>query len=196
MKKQQVSADEKFAKQDFELFQALEALDKKNYAWFSSLSEEQKRKFVPFMLLHWASSVRGNPLMSAYYVMSCDINANKHMFDEHIQQHPELQWLMLCAVSPPNVNKQMHEWIPHLSDKVTKLKTQVTKSTVKEYFEKVYRGADSKSLSEYATSFTQQQNKKYRISKIFPEMKFEDIETLSQILTDEDLDKHDHESGN
>lgn len=194
--KKQTPADEKFEKQDFDLFKALESLDKKDYGWFAALSEEQQRKFVPFMLLHWMSSVRANPLMSSYYVMSCDQTANKNMFDEHVQRHPELQWLMLCAISPPGVGKQMHQWIPHLSDKITKLKTAATKVVVQEYLEKIYKGAGQDVIKEYASGYTSQQNLKYRLAKIYTEMKLEDIELLSQLVTQEDLNQYDRESGN
>ena len=40
-KKATTPADEKLEKQDFPLFDALNALDRKDYAWFDSLSEMQ-----------------------------------------------------------------------------------------------------------------------------------------------------------
>ncbi len=45
--------DEKFEKQDFNLFEAIAAIDKKDYGYYDRLTPEQQRKFVPFMMLHW-----------------------------------------------------------------------------------------------------------------------------------------------
>jgi hypothetical protein len=42
-----VPADEKLENQDFDLFEALAAIDKKDYHWFDNLSEAQQKKFVP-----------------------------------------------------------------------------------------------------------------------------------------------------
>ena len=59
MAKEKVSQDEKFENQDFDLFEALAAIDKKDYHWFDNLSEAQQKKFVPYMMLHWVSAVKG-----------------------------------------------------------------------------------------------------------------------------------------
>jgi hypothetical protein len=187
--------DEKFQDQDFELFKALEALDKKDYSWFSRLTEEQQRKFVPYMLLHWSSAVKAGGLMGAYYVISTDANANKHMFNEYVQKHPELQWLMLCAVSPGS-GKQFHQWIPHLSDKIGQLKDKAKEKDVLEYFGKIYKGVDPTTVSQAAVEFTENQNHRYRLAKIYPELKLEDIEVLSRITTPEDIDEYERMSGN
>ena len=45
--------DEKFEKQDFNLFEAIAAIDKKDYGYYDRLTTEQQRKFVPFMMVHW-----------------------------------------------------------------------------------------------------------------------------------------------
>lgn len=192
MSKAKVSADLKFERQDFDLFQALEALDRKNYAYYSSLSEEQQRKFVPYMMLHWASAVKGQ--LGQYYVMSTDIHANKYMFNDRVQQHPELQWLMLCAVSPGH-GKQFHQWVPHLSAKVGTLQEAATVKTVGEYFAKIYPGTPAATIKEAATEFATQQNHKHRLAQLFPEMKLADLETLAQLVTEADLDQYEQDAG-
>lgn len=192
MSKAKVSADLKFERQDFDLFQALEALDRKNYAYYTNLSEEQQRKFVPYMMLHWASAVKGQ--LGQYYVMSTDIHANKYMFNERVQQHPELQWLMLCAVSPGH-GKQFHQWVPHLSTKVGTLQEAATVKTVSEYFAKIYPGTDNSTIKEAATEFVVQQNHKHRLAQLFPEMKLADLETLAQLVTEADLDQYEQDAG-
>lgn len=190
-----VAADEKIEKQDFDLFKAIEMVDRKDYAWFSNLSDEQKKKFVPFMMLRWLSAVKGNSVVNSYYVVSTDTNANKHMFNERVQQHPELQWLMLCAISP-GLGKQFHQWIPQLSEKIGTLRERAKVKDVQEFFEKVYKGSSTELIKEYSKEFTQQQNKKYRLAELYPHLKLDDIETLANFISDSELDEYDNQSGN
>lgn len=187
--------DEKFEKQDFDLFRAIEAIDRKEYDYFKNLTEEQQKKFVPYMMLHWISAVKGNQMLSSYYVISTDTNANKLMFNEKVQQHPELQWLMLCA-SSPGLGKQFHQYIPHLSGKIGTLRDKAKTKDISDYFEKIYKGADKDTITECATEFVVQQNHKYRIAELMPDLKLSDIEILANILTSEDLDEYDRQSGN
>jgi hypothetical protein len=136
-KKPATPQDEKLERQDFDLFKAIDAIDAKNYDWYSLLTEEQKKKFVPYMMTHWVSAIKAKGMLGAYYVMSVDANANKYLFNEVIQGHPELQWLMLCA-SSPGMGKQFHQWIPHLNVKYSKLKEKITKKEVVDYLSKVH----------------------------------------------------------
>jgi hypothetical protein len=187
-----VSAEFKFQNQDFDLFQAIEAVDRKNYDWYCNLTEEQQRKFVPYMMLHWISAVKGN--LDGYYLLSTDIHANKYMFNERIQHHPELQWLMLCASSPGR-GKQFHQWIPHLSEKVGSLREPVSTKTVADYFAKIYPGTDQGTIKEVAEEFTKEQNHKQRLAQIFPGMKLADIEVLAQFVTQQDIEQYEQDSG-
>lgn len=195
MKSKASNSEEKLENHDFDLFKAIEAVDKKDYNWFSNLTEEQQKKFVPYMMLHWISAVRGNSQLSSYYLMSTELQANKHMFNEHIQRQPELQWMMLCA-SSPGIGKQFHQWIPHITNKAKTLKERVTQKEVKDYFEKIYKNSDSELITQYAKEFTHKQNHKHRLATIFPNMKLDDIEQLSQFVTEEDIREYEQASGN
>lgn len=190
-----VSSEEKFEKVDFDLFKAIEAIDKKDYNYFNSLTEEQKKKFVPYMMLHWISTVKGNSTLSAYYLLTSDMVANKHMFNEKVQHHPELQWLMMCA-SSPGLGKQFHQWIPHLSNKLGELRDKAKVKDVQDYFEKIYKGVDSSVIKECASEYATQQNHKYRLAKLYPNMKLADIELLSNYVSNDDLNEYDKQSGN
>ena len=194
-RKPAVPQDEKFENQDFDLFKALEAIDKKDYGWFDSLTEDQQKKFTPYMMLHWMSAIKSGGMLGAYYVMSADANANKHMFNERVQQHPKLQWLMLCAASP-GMGKQFHQWIPHLNAKLGELKSVATKKEVKDYFDKVFTGVSASDIDEAASQYITDQHHKVRLAKMFPEMKITDIEALSQHVTKQDIDNYEHECGN
>ena len=83
-KKPIVPIDEKLEKQDFDLFEALAALDKKDYDYYDRLSEDQRKKFVPFMLIQWMSAVKGSGDVQNYYLQSIDYHANKYLFNEFL----------------------------------------------------------------------------------------------------------------
>lgn len=194
-RKPPVPTDEKLESQDFDLFKALEAIDRKDYGWFDTLTEDQQRKFVPYMMLHWTSAIKSGGMLGAYYVMSTDLNANKYMFNERVSGHPKLQWLMLCAASP-GMGKQFHQWIPHLNAKLSEFKTDATKKEVKEYFTKVFAGASSDDIDEATTQWVNTQRHKVRLAKLYPQMKISDIEELSKHVTTEDIDNYERECGN
>lgn len=195
MAKEKVSQDEKFQNQDFDLFEALAAIDRKEYDWFSKLSAEQQKKFVPYMMLHWVSAVKGKAELQQYYLRSVDFHANKYFFNESVQKYPELQWLLLCAASP-GLGKQFHQWIPHLKDKVVKLKEAPKSKEIKDYFTKIYPKADSKSLDEFANSFIDIQKKKMYIAEVYPNLKFQDIETMAELVTDDEIRQYERDQGN
>jgi len=193
--KKNTPTDEKFEKQDFDLFEALAAIDKKDYAYYDRLTEEQKKKFVPFMMTHWMSAVKGNSNLQQYYIMSTSEYANKYLFNENVQKHPKLQWLMLCA-SSPGLGKQFHQWIPHIREKVSKYKEPAKIKEIKEYYTKVYPKASAADIEEVSQAFVTSQNRKLHLSTLFPELKLEDIETLNSIITDEQIEQYEKDRGN
>ena len=194
-KKPQTPSDEKLDNQDFDLFDALKALDKKDYGYYDRLTPEQQKKFVPYMMLFWMSAIKGSEGLQRYYVMSVNEYANKHYFNEHIQQHPKLQWLMLCAASP-GLGSQFHQWIPNIKEKVSKLQEPAKLKDTKEYYKKIYPKASDTDITAVSQAFVEEQNKKHYLASKFPSMKIEDIQVLSNLITDEDINEYERESGN
>ena len=193
--KAKTPTDEKFTSQDFDLFEALNAMDRKDYGYLEKMTEEQQKKFVPFMMLHWMSAVKGNGDVQGYYVRSVDHYANTHMFNEVVQKHPKLQWLMLCA-SSPGLGKQFHQWIPHLSGKVSLLKEAAKPKDVKEYFKKIYPKTSEDDIDEVAKAFVSDHKRKCHLAELFPNLKQADIETLNQLITDDEIKQYDKDRGN
>jgi hypothetical protein len=190
-----VNQDEKFQDQEFDLFEALAALDKKDYFYLDKLTVEQQKKFVPYMMTHWMSQVKSNGSVQSYYVLSVDHVANKHLFNEYVYKHPKLQWMMLCA-SSPELGKQFHQWVPHLSSKLTSLKETPKHKEIRDYFSKIYKNTDNKTLDELADVFVDTYKKKTYLAQEFPELKFDDIETLSNLISDHDIDDYERSKGN
>ncbi len=190
-----VPVDEKFDKQDLDLFEVLAALDKKDYDFFDRLSPEQQKKFVPFTMIQWLSAIKGSEGLSRYYVMSTSEYANKYLFNENIQKHPKLQWLMMCASSPGS-GKQFHQWIPNISPKVSKLQTAAKLKDIREYYKKIYPKADSFDIEVVSEEFVSNQKRKLKLAELFPNMKLTDIETLNDTITEEQLKQYERDLGN
>jgi hypothetical protein len=194
MAKTKTPTDEKFEKIDFDLFEAIAAIDKKDYGYYDRLTEEQKKKFVPYMLIFWISTVKGNKDLQNYYLQSTNHYANKYLFNELVQKNPKLQWLMMCAASP-GLGKQFHIWIPHIKDKVAKLKEAAKVTDMLEYYKKIYPNNDKNSLQEIAVTFSNQHKRKCYLAEKFPDLKLDDIEILSQILTDNEIEQYEKDYG-
>ena len=194
MSKQKITADEKFSEIDFPLFDALAALDKKDYTFFDKLTVEQQKGFSPFMLLHWLSTVSGIGDLQRYYLQNTDYAANTNIFHENIIKHNKLQWLMLCAVSP-NMGKQFHKWIPHIKRNYTLLVDEAESKDLQDYFTKVYPKTDKELLSELSKEYTRIQNRKFRLAKLFPTLKVSDIETLNEVVTDAQIIEYEKDCG-
>jgi len=193
--KKSIPIDEKFVAQDFDLFDALTAMDKKDYGYYDRLTEEQQKKFVPYMMTHWMSAIKGSGDVQGYYLRSVDYHANKHLFNEYVQKHPKLQWYMLCA-SSPGLGKQFHQWIPHLGSKVTSLKEPAKAKDIKEYYTKIYPKVDSDDIDEIAKAFVVEHKRKCYLAETYPNLKQSDIEVLSQLVTDEDIKQYEKDRGN
>jgi hypothetical protein len=194
-KKPAVPVDEKFQDQDLDLFEVLAALDKKDYGYYDRLSPEQQKKFVPFMMIKWMSAIKGSEGASRYYVMSTNEYANKYLFNEYVQKHPKLQWQMLCAASP-GIGKQFHQWIPQIKEKVSLLREPAVQKDIKDYYKKIYPKASDGDITEISKAFVADQKRKMYFAKVFPDMKIEDIEVLSGLVTDEEIEQYEKDRGN
>jgi hypothetical protein len=199
MTKKTKAAKEDSIDQSFDLFKAIEALDRKDYGYYGRLTTEQQKKFVPFQLIQWMSAVQGKRDLQLYYLHSTEMHANKYLFDHMISSkehsHPTLQWLMLTAASP-GIGKQYHQWIPSISSRVTLLKENAVVSDTQKYFKKIYPHVSEKDISEISEAFVKEQRKKVVLGKIYPNLKLDEIELLSALVTDDDINQYERDSGN
>lgn len=195
MTKAKTAPEEKFEKQDFDMFEALAAIDRKDYGYYDRLSKEQQKKFPLHIMIQYLSAVKGSKDLQNYYVQSTEFYANKHLYNENVSKHPKLQWLMLCA-SSPGVGKQFHQYIPHIKERVSKLKDVAKVKDIKEYYKKIYSGVNDKQLSDMAESFVAEQERKVYLANKFPTLSLSDIEVLNKLITDEEIVNYEQESGN
>jgi hypothetical protein len=192
--KKSTDIDLKLDNIDINLFDVMLALDKKDYNYFDNLTTEQQKKIVVYMLVYWMSCVKANKEVQQYYLQSTDYHANKYLFNENIQKHSKLQWLMLCAISP-NLGKQFHQYIPNISLNVSKLKTVAKQKDIKDYYSKIYPKVDNEMLTELAKTFVEEHSHKMNIATLYPNMKIQDIEMLSKLISKEEIEEYKQELG-
>lgn len=193
MAKAKTPTDEKFTKVDFNLFEALEAIDKKDYGYYDRLTLEQRKKFSAYMMLIWTSSVSG--ANQKQQLKSVANIVNPHFFDENITKNPKLQWLLLCA-SSLGKGKQYHQWVPHLENKVVKLQEKASLTDVKKYFTKIHPSVDEELIDEISKLYVEQQHRKTYFAEKFPNLKFDEIDLLNVLVTDEEIKKYERDYGN
>lgn len=103
-------------KNKLDIFKLLAAMDRKQYNFYDSLTDEERKGFSAFLALKWGASVKGEKDIQHYYLAATNHYCNKHWYD--IGKHPKLQWLELCAASPgvllrlPPKEKTWHQWLP------------------------------------------------------------------------------------
>ena len=195
MAKATTPKEEKLERQDIDLFEVLAAIDRKDYGYYDSLSDEQKKKLVPKILTQWFSSVQGSSAIQQYHVISTNSYANKHMFSDFMIKNPKLHWMLLCVAGLGN-GKQFHKWVPQMKEKVADLREKASLTDVKEFYKKIYPKIDNDTLNELSKLYTDQQNKKVYFANKFPSMKLEDIEILSEFTTQKEIDQYEQEYGN
>lgn len=98
----------------------LAALDGKDRNFYDSLTEEERKKFSPYLMLRYSANVEGSADMQAWYLMATNEQVNKNFFDISTKDHKKFQWLMCTTVSP-GLGNQRHYWLaPKKSSKDNK----------------------------------------------------------------------------
>lgn len=88
----------------------LRALDTKDRDFYDNLTDEEKKKFSPYLMLRYGASVEGNSDFQDWYLRSTNERVNQNFFDVSTSQHKKLQWL-LCTTISPNMGSMRHYWL-------------------------------------------------------------------------------------
>jgi hypothetical protein len=100
----------------------MRAFDRKDRDFYDSLTEEEQRKFSPYLMIRWGSAVEGSRELEEYYVIATNERLNRHFFSINTARHKKLQWLMATSVSP-DLGTLRHPWIaPYKRDKAQSAK--------------------------------------------------------------------------
>jgi hypothetical protein len=84
--------------------------DLKNRRFYDDLTDEERKKFSPFLMIRWGSAVEGSRELQEFYVIATNERFNKHFFNVNTSRHKKLQWLMATSVSP-GLGSHRHNWI-------------------------------------------------------------------------------------
>lgn len=84
--------------------------DRKNREFYNELTDEERKKFSPYLMIRWGSSVEGSKDLQEFYVISTNERLNKHFFAVNTTAHKKLQWLLATTVSP-DMGVPRHTWI-------------------------------------------------------------------------------------
>jgi hypothetical protein len=88
----------------------MQQFDRKNREFYDQLSDEERKKFSPFLMIRWGSAVEGSRELQEFYVIATNERLNKHFFNISAAKHKKLQWLLATTVSP-GLGTQRHNWI-------------------------------------------------------------------------------------
>ena len=86
----------------------MSCFDHKDRNFYTSLTDDERKKFSNYLMVRWGSSVQGSRDLQEFYLISCNERLNKQFFA--INKHPRLQWLCATSVSP-GLGAQKHTWI-------------------------------------------------------------------------------------
>jgi hypothetical protein len=95
----------------------LRAIDTKDRTFYDRLTEEERKKFSPYLMFKYSGSVEGIPELEHYYLMAQNQRVNKHFFA--LSRHPKLQWL-LCTTVSPGMGVHRHYFMKSAKDTKTK----------------------------------------------------------------------------
>lgn len=84
--------------------------DLKDRAFFDDLTDEERKKFSPYLMIRWGSCVEGPSELQAYYLISTNERLNRNFFDISTKDHKKFQWLLATTVSP-GIGSHRHTWI-------------------------------------------------------------------------------------
>lgn len=88
----------------------MRVLDSKDRQFYDSLTDEERKKFSPYLMMRYAASVEGSADFQEWYLRATNERVNVNFFDVSTTKHSKLQWL-LCTTVSPNMGTQRHYWI-------------------------------------------------------------------------------------
>ena len=95
----------------------------------------------------------------------------------------------------------MKKFTPFLFLFLTTISTLFAQETaktkdIKEYYKKIYPKTTDKDLTELSDAFVVNHKRKVYLAGKFPHLKFDEIELLSDLITDKDIKQYEEDYGN
>ena len=76
----------------------LPAIDKRDFSFYSRLSDEEKKGFSPIVALRAMSCAKDYNKETCEYIIQAANEANKDFWNSQLTKHPELQYLILSSM--------------------------------------------------------------------------------------------------
>lgn len=109
--------------------QLLPAIDKRDFGFYSRLSDEEKKGFAGVVALRAMSGCADFDRDMCEYAIQAANEANKDFWNSQLTKHPELQYLILASMGIGG--KVRHEWIKAPTGK--KVNAKIT-DTLRRYY--------------------------------------------------------------
>ena len=113
-----------------DIFKVLDALNKKDAEFFSTLTDEEKKAFQPFLVARWATGTT-----DPSQVVLINEFVNPYLFS--LTHHKELMWYLLTIASPQR--SMRYQWIKAPSHAGSS--TPLAVSIIKQWYN--YNSADA-----------------------------------------------------
>jgi len=126
--------------QKLNLNSVLQALDRQDLKYYDGLTVEEKKEYVPFVLMRFMASAGPQSKHAAYAVIATNELVNKSLFD--LGKHPELQHMLLCLTGL--ITKQYR---PYLGAKNTRTNVGSSTKVVDDFFISLYPGINATELA-------------------------------------------------
>ena len=91
-----------------ELPRVLKAIDQKNYDFYKSLSDQEKKEFNAFVMMRFVSNSNGGQDIEEWFVEMTNEFLNKNYWD--ISKHTDLTWKLCSAIGIGNTF--FHQYLP------------------------------------------------------------------------------------
>lgn len=152
------------AAEKLDIKRVLKAVDQKNYDFYDNLTDDEKKAFVPFILMRYTSNVQGDREIQEWFVETTNEYVNKD-FMILSKNHKGLQWKLYAATGAGvstyhpylaagkkekanKIEKLLAELYP--ATKMAEIKmmaSMMSKEEITELFDKM--GFDKKQRKEY-----------------------------------------------
>lgn len=94
-------------KRALELPRVLKAIDQKNYNFYNSLTDQEKKEFNAFVMMRFISNSNGGQDIEEWFVEMTNECVNKNYWD--ISKHTDLTWKLCAAVGIGNT--MFHQYL-------------------------------------------------------------------------------------
>jgi hypothetical protein len=125
-----------------DIFQTLDAIDRRNLEYLNRLEPEQRAGFAPPVVLRWASAASDGPEADLMLML---VNERANMNFHDIWEHPDLQFKLIASSGVGR--KLRHQWIPMAQRKKSA-------SALHEFLSKYWPQANEAELDLLVRQFT------------------------------------------